>query len=66
MQNTKKPITPPTSSRFEFVTVASHRARQLLQGCTPRVEAESKPARTALREVQAGTIESTRVTPDTV
>lgn len=52
----KQPIHPPTTSRFEFVTVASHRARQLLQGCTPRVEAESKPARTALREVMAGAV----------
>lgn len=53
----KQPIHPPPSSRFEFVTVASHRARQLLQGCTPRVEAEAKPARTALREVMAGAVQ---------
>lgn len=53
----KKPNTIPSSAnRFEFVTVASHRARQLLQGCTPRVEPELKPARTALREVQVGAV----------
>lgn len=43
-------------SRFEFVVVASHRARQLLKGCTPRVEVSAKPARIALREVEAGAV----------
>ena len=43
-------------SRFEFVTVASARARQLLKGCTPRVEVSAKPARVALREVEAGAV----------
>ena len=43
-------------SRFEFVAVASARARQLLKGCTPRVEVSAKPARVALREVEAGTV----------
>ena len=43
-------------SRFEFVAVASARARQLLKGCTPRVEVSSKPARVALREVEAGAV----------
>ena len=43
-------------SRFEFVAVASARARQLLRGCTPRVEVSAKPARVALREVEAGTV----------
>jgi DNA-directed RNA polymerase omega subunit len=44
-------------SRFEFVAVASARAKQLLQGCTPRVEDVAvKPARIALREVEAGTV----------
>jgi DNA-directed RNA polymerase omega subunit len=43
-------------SRFEFVTIASARARQLLKGCTPRVEVSAKPARVALREVEAGTV----------
>ena len=39
---------------FEFVTVASARARQLLKGCTPRVEGSAKPARRALQEVSQG------------
>ena len=43
-------------SRFEFVAVASARARQLLKGCTPRVEVSAKPARIALREVEAGAV----------
>jgi DNA-directed RNA polymerase omega subunit len=45
------------TSRFEFVAVATARAKQLLQGCTPRVEdAAIKPARTAMREVEAGAV----------
>jgi len=44
-------------SRFEFVAVATARAKQLLQGCTPRVEDVAiKPARTAMREVEAGEV----------
>jgi DNA-directed RNA polymerase omega subunit len=44
-------------SRFEFVAVASARAKQLLQGCTPRVTNEAvKPARIAQREVEAGEV----------
>jgi DNA-directed RNA polymerase subunit K/omega len=39
---------------FEFVTVASARARQLLRGCTPRVDGSPKPARRALQEVSQG------------
>ncbi len=46
---------------FEFVTVASARARQLLKGCTPRVEGSAKPARRALQEVSQGFV--TRVDP---
>jgi DNA-directed RNA polymerase subunit K/omega len=41
---------------FEFVTVAGARARQLLRGCTPRVEGGSKLARIAEREVIAGEV----------
>lgn len=41
---------------FEFVSVAGARARQLLQGCTPRVEGPEKPARLAQREVLAGAV----------
>lgn len=48
--------TPATNSRFEFVTLAAARARQLLRGCTPRVEPSHKPARSAQREVEAGVV----------
>lgn len=41
---------------FEFVAVASARAKQLLRGCTPRVEGSAKPARRAQEEVLAGAV----------
>lgn len=41
---------------FEFVVVASARAKQLLQGCLPKVEPSAKPARTAQREVLSGLV----------
>jgi DNA-directed RNA polymerase subunit K/omega len=48
-------MTRPKNS-FEFVTVASARARQLLEGCVPKVEGSPKPARRAVQEVQKGVI----------
>lgn len=42
---------------FEFVVVASARAKQLLQGCVPKVEPSGKPARTAQREVLEGYVQ---------
>jgi len=50
-------------SRFEFVTVASARAKQLLNGCTPRVEGSAKPARRALQEVSAGAVKASETEP---
>lgn len=41
---------------FEYVTIAAARARQLLQGCVPKVEGSLKPARRALQEVSRGVI----------
>jgi DNA-directed RNA polymerase subunit K/omega len=55
MSDTTRPATRPARS-FEFVTVASARARQLLEGCTPRVEGSPKPARRAVEEVAAGVV----------
>ena len=49
-------IQKPTGSRFEFVVMASARARQLLEGCEPRVEGPHKTARIALREVKTGAL----------
>jgi DNA-directed RNA polymerase omega subunit len=56
----KKSAAP--ASRFEFVAVASARAKQLLQGCTPRVASDDalKPARIAQREVEAGEVAQQR------
>ena len=44
-------------NRFEFITVASARARQLQRGCTPRVEGGHTVARVAAREVAEGLVE---------
>lgn len=55
MTDTPRPTSRPKNS-FEFVTVASARARQLLEGCVPKVEGSPKPARRALQEVVAGAI----------
>jgi DNA-directed RNA polymerase subunit K/omega len=44
-------------NKFEYVVVAGARAKQLLKGCTPKVEAQHKPARTAMKEVKQRKIE---------
>ena len=41
-------------NKFELVTMAGARARQLLRGCTPRTESSVKVARTATMEVKQG------------
>ncbi len=46
---------------FEFVTIASARARQLLKGSVPRVEGPEKPATLAQREVAAGLVKKEEV-----
>ena len=55
MSERSKTIVRPNNS-FEFVTIAAARARQLLQGCVPKVEGSPKPARRALQEVVAGEV----------
>jgi DNA-directed RNA polymerase subunit K/omega len=55
MTETPRPATRPKNS-FEFVTIASARARQLLKGCSPKVEGSPKLARRAVEEVAAGVI----------
>ena len=60
MSESARPTSRPKNS-FEYVTIASARARQLLQGCVPKVDGSPKPARRALQEVQAGSVE--KVTP---
>jgi len=55
MTESIRPTTRPRNS-FEFVTVASARARQLLKGCVPKVEGSPKLARRALQEVATGSV----------
>lgn len=64
MSDRSKTIVRPNNS-FEFVTIAAARARQLLQGCIPRVEGSPKPARRALQEVVAGQVDKVEQTPTT-
>ncbi len=54
MTESPRPSRPANS--FEFVSIASARARQLLKGCVPRVEGSPKPARRALQEVASGLV----------
>ena len=46
-----------TTGRFEFVTIAGARARQLLQGCTPRTSGNEKLVKIAQKEVREGKVE---------
>ena len=55
MTEPTRPTSRPKNS-FEFVTIAAARARQLLEGCVPKVEGSPKPARRALQEVAGGAI----------
>jgi len=49
------------SNKFEFVIVAGARARQLMQGCTPKTTGTDKPIKLAQREVREGKVEKIRV-----
>jgi DNA-directed RNA polymerase subunit K/omega len=52
-------------NKFEYVVTAGARAKQLLKGCTPKVEPQIKPARTAMKEVKQRKIENIgRLEPD--
>jgi DNA-directed RNA polymerase subunit K/omega len=44
-------------NKFEYVVLSGERAKQLLKGCTPKVDAQHKPARTAMKEVKLRKIE---------
>ena len=44
-------------NKFEFVTIAGARARQLEAGCTPKVDGSAKKARLAMKEVREKKIE---------
>jgi len=56
-------MTMHTLNSFEFVVVASLRVRQLVDGCTPRVQWDGKKTVIARREVHAGAV--TKIDPDT-
>ena len=60
MLDASRPPSRPVNS-FEFVAVAAARARQLLEGCIPKIEGSPKPARRALQEVAGGYVQ--RVEP---
>lgn len=45
---------PPGFNAYEFVTLAALRAKQLLAGCTPRLEGDHNAATMAQMEVAAG------------
>lgn len=44
-------------NKFEFVVISGARAKQLLRGCTPKIDSDNKPARTAMKEVAQRKIE---------
>ena len=45
------------AGKFEFVTIAGARARQLLKGCTPRTSGHDKVVKLAQKEVKEGKVE---------
>lgn len=52
-----------SSNRFELVMLAAKRARQLLKGAKPLIEADNREVVIALREIAAGKVR--RATPKT-
>ena len=50
---------PIRINAYEFVVVAALRAKQLLAGCTPRLEGDHTPATMAQMEVAAGCVART-------
>jgi DNA-directed RNA polymerase subunit omega len=43
-------------NRFQLTLCATYRARQLLQGHTPKIDAKDKPTVLALREIAAAKV----------
>ena len=48
-------------NKFEFVVVAGARARQLLEGSTPKTTGSNKPIKLAQKEVREGKVKKIRV-----
>jgi DNA-directed RNA polymerase subunit K/omega len=53
---------PETPNKFEFVIVAGARARQLLNGCTPKTSGSEKLVRLAQKEVREGKVAKVEAT----
>jgi DNA-directed RNA polymerase omega subunit len=49
--------TAEVTNKFELVVLAGERARQLLRGCTPRIQSSEKTARLATLEVKQGLVQ---------
>jgi len=47
---------PAVTGKFEFVVMAGARAKQLLQGCTPRTTGPDKLTRLAEKEIREGKV----------
>ena len=47
-------------SRFELVILAGRRAKMIMKGAKPLVDADNRPIVTALREVAAGKVKFVR------
>ena len=47
---------PPAFNPYEYVVIASLRAKQLLSGCVPRAEGEHSASTMAQMEVSAGKV----------
>ena len=48
-------------NKFEFVIVAGARARQLMEGSTPKTTGPDKPTKLAQKEVREGKVAKIRV-----
>jgi len=51
-------------SRFELVTLAAKRAKQLLKGSRPLIDSSNKEVVSALREIAAGKVTAVRSDED--
>lgn len=49
-------IRPPAFNPYEYVVIASLRAKQLLSGCVPRAEGEHSASTMAQMEVSGGKV----------
>jgi DNA-directed RNA polymerase subunit K/omega len=52
---------PKVPNKFEFVIVAGARARQLLNGCTPKTSGPDKLVKLAQKEVREGKVQKLQI-----